>query len=190
MSNPFDNPGRGKPGGPGGGQGGGQGGRAQYEFNEDQNRIIGGLATRMGIVGTITLVAGVLLILASGAGLFLSLGTGGALPEALPAEVKAAMGSATSRLQSLGDLAWYGALAGLFEGLILLALGVFARRGAGRFRAVVNTRGDDITHMMGALDAQRRLFGVVATLLVLAVLIGVANTGFQLWQQYGHQLPF
>lgn len=181
MSNPFDNPGgRGRP----------AGAPSQYEFNEDQNRIIGGLATRMSIVGTVTLVAGVLLLLASGLGVFLSLGKGSSLPANLPAEVVTAMGSATAQLQQFGDLAWYGALAGLFEALILVALGVFARRAARRFRLVVDTRGDDITHLMGALDAQRRLFGVVATLLVLAVLIGVANTGFQLWQQYGGKLPF
>jgi hypothetical protein len=163
---------------------------SNYEFNADQNRIIGGLATRMGIVGTVALVAGLLIIIASVFSLLTSTGQLPAPSADLPDEARAALTQASAAIKSYGNNAYYAALGGLFQGLLLLALGIFARRGASGFRAVVHTQGDDITHLMGALDAQRRFFGVVATVLTLAILIGVANTAFQLYQRFGHSLPW
>lgn len=169
----------------------------QYEFNNDQNRIIGGLARRMNIVGTVTMVFAFFTLLVAGFTAFVSKRGLRDLPQDVLDKLNQAAPEAqnlltglNSQLQNYGETGWQVALTGLFQGLILLALAVFTKHAAKKFSLVVNTQGNDITHLMGALDAQRRLFGVMATLIVVAVLLVVVSAGLQFYAQSGGQLPF
>lgn len=55
-------------------------------------------------------------------------------------------------------------------GVLLVFLGMMLLRAVSSFRAIVETRGSDITHLMDALGELRKFFGFTAALAVLMIL--------------------
>lgn len=121
-------------------------GPPQYEFNAEQNALMGDLGAKMQFVGTFAIVIGVLGLV----GGVMVLNTRAFNPGAL--------------ILSLLDI----------------AVGAWIRSAGGAFREVVQTRGADVTHLMDALGAVRRVvalfywIGIIAIALLVISLILVA----------------
>lgn len=156
-----------------------------YEFDGGQNKIIESLASKMGTVGFFLSLAGLAVLFAGLAGLLPTLAPVPDLPAQVPPEVTEAVGKWAEQVKAADQTrVYYGALSGLLQAFILLAAAMYTRRSAKAFRQVVQTAGDDIGHLMGALTALRNVFSLTATLLVLAVLVALGAAGISLYYRY------
>ncbi len=84
-------------------------------------------------------------------------------------------------LQCLGGIlnAATGGLPNLLQGIICIIFAVFTYRAADAFRRIVDSVGEDVTHLMVALNSLRSLYrlqviilAVAATILILALFAG------------------
>src|SRR5262249_49404084 len=66
-------------------------------------------------------------------------------------------------------------------GLIFLLQGVWARSSAAAFRKIVDTKGNDVTHLMQALGSLQSMYSMIYLLLVLAILAGLVALGVTLY---------
>lgn len=156
-----------------------------YEFDNEQNRVIDTLASKMGTVGFFLSLAGLAVLVAGLAGLLPTLAPVPELPGQVPPEVGDAVKEWAAQVKAADKTrVYYGALAGLIQAMILLAAAMYTRRSAKAFRKVVQTAGDDIGHLMRALTALRNVFSLTATLLVLAVLVALGAAGISLYYRY------
>jgi len=156
-----------------------------YEFDNEQNKVIGGLASKMGTVGFFLSLAGLAVLFAGLAGLLPALAPVPELPGQIPPEVGAAVSKWAAEVQAADQTrVYYGALSGLLQAMILLAAAMYTRRSAKSFHKVVQTAGDDVGHLMRALTALRNVFSLTATLLVLAVLIALGAAGISLYYRF------
>lgn len=139
----------------------------QYEFTPDQNRLVGGLAHKMGWVGLFFLVVGLLNLLA--AVLLILAASRNQIPAEWLAKVPADLKSQLEQLPGRNQL-WALALNGAVSGLINLLIGVYTRSAARSFQLIVDTQGADVTHLVNALGALNKKYTLLYTLLVVAVL--------------------
>src|SRR5262249_61024951 len=58
-------------------------------------------------------------------------------------------------------------------GLIFLLQGVWTRSAGGSFQKIVATKGNDVTHLMGAISSLRSMYGQLHLLLMVALLAGL-----------------
>jgi hypothetical protein len=116
----------------------------QYEFTSRQNAVIGPLARDMVWVAVPLQLVGVLY----GIGLVVAV-------------VKAVRDP---------HLFLEAALIGLGM-LFYLALGIWTSRAARSFQHIVSTQGQDVTHLMDALDNLRKLYGLLSILVKVYVAI-------------------
>ena len=124
---------------------------AQYEFNDEQNRQISALTDAMRVVGGLMQLLGLAFV------------------------VLAAL-SATGSIQTPG-VAAYGPAIGLGAAAILcLAIGFWTGGAATSFRKIVETKNEDVWHLMNALGSLHNMYGLLRTIilgsLVLAVVAG------------------
>jgi hypothetical protein len=124
---------------------------AQYEFNDEQNRAISGLTDAMRVV----------------AGLLQLLGLAFVVLCAL---------TATGALKA-GVLSGYGPPIGFgVAALLFLCIGFWTGGAATSFRKVVETKNEDVWHLMNALGSLRNMYGLLRTIilggLVLSVIAG------------------
>jgi hypothetical protein len=129
---------------------------AQYEFNDEQNRQISGLTDAMRVV----------------AGLMQLLGLAFVVVCAL---------TATGTIQA-GDRFGYGPAIGLgAAALLCLCIGFWTGGAATSFRKIVETKNEDIWHLMNAIGSLHNMYGLLRTIilasLVMAVVAG-AMVGF------------
>ncbi|MCE9565264.1 MAG: hypothetical protein K8U57_24795 [Planctomycetes bacterium] len=131
---------------------------AQYEFNDEQNRQISGLADAMVVVASLMQLLGLAFV------------------------VLCAL-AVTSVVQSGGG---YGPPIGLgAAALLCLCIGFWTGGSASSFRKIVETKNEDIWHLMNALGQLQNMYGLLRTIilgsLVLSVialtLIGVSLSG-------------
>ncbi len=156
-----------------------------YEFDDAQNKVIDGLASKMGTVGFFLSLAGLAVLFAGLAGLLPTLAPIPELPGQVPPEVGEAMSKWADQVKAQDQTrVYYGALAGLIQAMILLAAAMYTRRSAKNFQKVVQTAGNDISHLMQALTALRNVFSLASTLLVLAVLLALGAAGISLYYRY------
>ena len=130
---------------------------AQHEFTDEQNRTIGGLAAAM----------------ATAAGLLQLLGLAFVVLLGLQAAVAVQTGVG------------YGPVAGLgAAALLCLTVGFWTSAAAGSFRRVVESRNEDVWHLMNALRKLHGMYSLLRTIvfgsLVLAV-VGLALIAFTLF---------
>jgi hypothetical protein len=130
---------------------------AQYEFNDEQNKEISALTDAMRVV----------------AGLMQLLGLAFVVLTALTAMDVINVGGNR-----------YGPVIGLgVAALICLCIGFWTGSSATSFRKVVETKNEDIWHLMNALGSLHKMYGLLRTIilgsLVLAV-VGVAMVAFTL----------
>jgi hypothetical protein len=124
---------------------------AQYEFNDEQNRQISALADSMRVV----------------AGLMQLLGLAFVVLCAL---------TATGAIKA-GTAYGYGPVIGLGSAALLcLCIGFWTGGSATSFRKIVETKNEDIWHLMNALGSLSGMYGLLRTIilasLVLAVIAG------------------
>jgi hypothetical protein len=132
---------------------------AQYEFSEEQNRQISGLADAMKVT----------------AGLMQLLGLAFVILCTL---------SITGAVQTGGG---YGPPVGLgASALLCLCIGFWTGGSANSFRKIVETKNEDIWHLMNAMGQLHNMYALLRTIilgsLVLAV-VGLALAGVALMKQ-------
>jgi len=67
-----------------------------------------------------------------------------------------------------------GPQSGFAESLVMTVFGFWTQRAGDRFTKIVKTTGSDVTHLMGALDDLRKMYGVVRYVIVFFFLLLVA----------------
>jgi hypothetical protein len=122
----------------------------QYEFTDEQNRTISQLADGMGTVATLTKLLGLAFLVFFGLTLY-------------------------HAVQVKGD---YAPAAGLGAGTLLcLAIGFWTGGSARSFRRVVESKNEDVWHLMNALESLRNMYGMLRGIILLSlVLIAVGLT--------------
>jgi hypothetical protein len=125
-----------------------------YEFSAPENVLIRQLVEAMRFVAAASLALGALVLI---------LGLAGVLTQG-----RASLGPA------LGNFA---------QCLVFVLIGVWLTRAVDAFNKIVESRGDDITHLLQAITELTRVFRLQQTVFVLALLITVLSIGVQglLW---------
>jgi hypothetical protein len=124
-----------------------------YEFSEEQNKTIGSLAYSMRGVGFFYAVLGLASLAFYGYTLYrMVLGSG--------LEIKDAFTWNLIQNQSVQ---------GIVSGLLFLIFGILTRSAAGHLQRVVDTRGDDVAHLMTALGRLGGAFRLLYFVIVIAL---------------------
>ena len=127
-----------------------------YEFNDEQNRVIGHLGARMTTVGGIQLLLG-LLLLALAAMLLLAWQNGHTMgPAAIPGWLP-------------------GATVAVFAFLPLM-IGGWVRSAGGSFKRVAESQNRDMWHLMNALQSLDSIFSLMSRLIWIVVLLALLLT--------------
>lgn len=154
----------------------------QFEFNGQQSDTIRGLAYRMGGVGFVFLLLGMLQV-AYGISVFIV----GRNPEKLMMQVAERLKVPVEQIpkeQFNQASLTIMALAICLVGLIHFLIGIWTRQSAMGFTAVANTRGQDITRLMEALTSLKKMYGLVYNIMLVGALIVVGSLGYSLFQQW------
>jgi hypothetical protein len=121
---------------------------AQYEFTEEQNRQISGLADAMRVTGGLMQLLGLA---------FLILCTL----------------SVTGGVQSSGG---YGPQVGLGAAAIMcLCIGFWTGGSANSFRKIVETKNEDVWHLMNALGQLHNMYGLLRTIILGSLVLAVVG---------------
>ena len=155
---------------------------SQYEFTPGQNEEIGSLAHKMRWVGLFFVVVGVLSLIM---GLLLLVAI---FQDKLPADwVNQLPEEAQSQMDDLppNDQLWGFVINAGISGLVYLLIGIWTRSAAASFQQIVDTRGRDIAHLMGALGSLRNMYGLIYTLLVITLILLLIGLGLSLYGQFG-----
>jgi hypothetical protein len=162
-------------------------GASEFEFDDAQNQTIGTLARRMGLVGFVLIFFGALQMINGVSTLFLSRD-----PDRMLAGAEKA-GMSPEQLDMLkeslaGDF-WsspltVSAIAFTIAGLFLLMIGIWTRQAAGGFGGIVQTRGQDVSRLMKALDALNSTFGIIYYTILTAAIISLVSLGISLWHSW------
>jgi hypothetical protein len=168
-----------------------------YEFTDDQNKLIGSLAGKMRFVGLFAVVLGVINLLLA------ILVVVAVYRDRIPAEWKTKtneyMDKAREKLPedvrkqseqySLdklppNDHLWGIAIGSGFTGLFYLLMGVWTRSAGASFKKIVDTRGDDIKHLMDGMGSLHQMYSLLYTLLVIVLLAGIVSLGLTLYKYF------
>jgi hypothetical protein len=159
-----------------------------YEFNQDQNSLIGDLAGRMRGVGLFLAVVGLLNLLA--AALMIVAIYRAKLPQAYVDAVVAKVSEAaktdvTAQLANLppDTHLWGMAFASAINGLIYVLIGSWTRNAGGSFKSIVDTKGSDIGHLMEGLGSLNKMYQLIATLIAFGLLLFIATIGLFIYAQ-------
>jgi hypothetical protein len=172
----------------------------QYEFTEQQNSELRNLAGKMRFVGFFSAGFGVIALLIclltvaflfrdrlpSGfrekAGEYLKKAQA-SLPEDLKQQASEyALDKIPTGHNFLTGLAIFTGV----TGLIFLLQGVWMRSSAASFQQIVDTRGNDISHLMNAVGSLRSMYGQVYLLLLAGLLCGLVAIGLTVYHYFGH----
>lgn len=126
----------------------------KYEFNENENKIIKNLAGSMGVVSIPCVFLGLAYLAVL----------------ALNWEVLT------------GDKAMLGTALGLGVGMLsFLGIAAWTRRSSLAFRKITTTSGDDVNHLMEALNNLRKMYSMLSSVVVLFSLLVLAGIGLGLY---------
>jgi hypothetical protein len=158
----------------------------QYEFTQEQNVLIGSLASKMGFVGLFFFVVGLINILIA---LLVVLAVfRDRVPQKwidqLPADSKAKFEEQKDKMPTNNHL-WGIAINAGMVGLFYVVMGGWTRSAGGSFRQIVTTQGSDISHLMKALSSLHSMYALVYTLLVVTLLVGLVGLVLTLYTQFG-----
>ena len=121
----------------------------EYEFSPEQNELIARLSNAMRWVSVPMLALGALCMV----NLIMSL-------------VWLVQTKSYQDWHAIGTMLYL-----LFSTLLFLAFAVWTSRSSLAFRQITETSGRDISHLMGALDDLRKVYGVLATFVKVFVVI-------------------
>jgi hypothetical protein len=173
---------------------------AQYEFTERENSQLRTLAGRMSFVGFFSAAFGVLALLTclltvlfifhdrlpagfrEKAGEYLKKAQA-SLPEDLKNQ---ASDYALDRIPTGHNFLTGVAIFTGVTGLIFLLQGIWTRSSAASFQKIVDTRGNDIGHLMSAVGSLESMYGQIYLLLLGGLLAGVIALGLTLYHYFGH----
>jgi hypothetical protein len=160
----------------------------EYEFTPEQNNLIGALAGRMRGVGLFLIVLALLNLLFTV--LVVAVIYRARLPQDYVDTVMKKVGEATKTdvQKELANLPpdkhlWGVAVFSAVNFLIYLLVGVWTREAAGSFRKIVDTQGNDMSHLMSALAALNKMYTLIYTLIVLGLLLFLAAVGYFAYSQ-------
>jgi hypothetical protein len=119
---------------------------AQYEFNDEQNREISALADAMRVVASLMQLLGLAFV------------------------VLCAL-TATGAIQVGGG---YGPVIGLGSAALLcLCIGFWTGSSCTSFRKIVETKNEDIWHLMNALGSLHNMYGLLRTIILGSLVLAV-----------------
>lgn len=150
-----------------------------YEFTGDQNYLLSRLAGKMGLVGTVCVLFGVVYLLSAVSVLPLL------FQERLPPEALEKIPADVLARVPGHNYLWGVVLQLAVAGAVFLAIGIWTRSAAASFRDIVATTGRDISNLMAALDAMHKMYALLATLIVATVIASLVGLGLQLFLRYG-----
>jgi hypothetical protein len=149
-----------------------------YEFTETQNRGIGSLARKMRLVGLVAVVLGAVELIL---GLLLLIY---AFRDQLPAEVlRRIPEDALKQLPPPSQL-WAVVVQAATSALIFLLIGMWTRSAAREFQQIVDTRGQDISHLMNALGSLHKMYSLLYTIIVVGILAFLLSIGMLLYARF------
>jgi hypothetical protein len=160
----------------------------QYEFDASQNEAIGTLARRMGLVGIVLMIFGVLQIINGVSAMIISRNPQRMLDSAEKA------GMSADQLELLKEATAGGfwsspltvsAIAFVVTGLLLLLVGAWTQMAAGNFARIVKTKGQDISRLMDGLGALNLMYGMIYYIVLVAAVITVLSLIINLVQAWG-----
>ena len=159
--------------------------QSQYEFSQQENTLIGSLASKMSFVGLFFVVVGVLNLLM--AVLLVVAIYRNRVPESwvnqLSADAKKQVEEQADKLPPNNQL-WGMTLNLGLVGLFYLLMGTWTRSAAASFKEIVQTRGGDISHLMKALSSLHSMYALLYMLLLITLLLGLAFLGLALYQRF------
>ena len=121
---------------------------AQYEFNDEQNRQISGLTDAMRVVAGLMQLMGLAFV------------------------VLCAL-TATEAVQ-IGHYSRYGIPIGFgAAALLCLCIGFWTGSAATSFRKIVETKNEDIWHLMNAVGSLHNMYGLLRTIILGSLVLGV-----------------
>jgi hypothetical protein len=159
----------------------------QYEFDEAQNQSIGTLARRMGLVGFVMMLFGLLQLINGVSAMIISRNPGrmletaeqaGLSPDQLKLLKEATVGGFWSSPLTVSAIAF------VLSGLLLILMGSWTQMAAGNFARIVKTKGQDIARLMDGLGALNLMYGMIYYLLIVAALLSLASLVISLIQTW------
>ena len=133
----------------------------QYEFTDDQNKTISELAEGMGSVALLMKLLGLAFLVFFGLTLY-------------------------HAIQTQSN---YAPVAGLGAGTLLcLAIGFWTGGSSHSFRRIVETKNEDVWHLMNALEGLRSMYGLLRGITILSLvllMVGLGVTGFMMLGKSG-----
>jgi hypothetical protein len=117
------------------------------EFSGTDSQTIGTLGKNMNVVGLYLMFAGILYVV-------------GAVTHVVEGIVK----------KDVGLAVWGGLHAGV-GAIIFLLMGSWTRGASASFRQVVQTQGSDVSHLMTALSNLNKVYALLATFIIMALII-------------------
>jgi hypothetical protein len=148
----------------------------EYEFDSSQSAVIRDLAGKMGGVGFVFILFGMLQI-AYGVAVWLSTRT----PDRL-AEAAARAGVPLERVSPQAMM--ISAFAMALVGLVYFLVGLWTRQAATSFALVANTRGQDISRLMEAMASLNKMYALVYNLMLLGAVIILVSIGLNLYHAW------
>jgi hypothetical protein len=123
----------------------------QYEFTDEQNRTISGLADGMRTAATLVQLLGLALLVFAGLSAYQAIKVEGA---------------------NWGPAAGLGAAT-----LFVLTVGFWTGSAAHSFRRIVETKNEDIWHLMNALESLRGMYGLLRGIVMVSLFLAVVGLG-------------
>jgi len=133
-----------------------------YEFTDEQNKTISELADGMGGVALLMKLLGLAFLVLFGLTLY-------------------------HAIQTQGN---YAPAAGLGAGTLLcLAIGFWTGGSAHSFRRIVETKNEDVWHLMNAIESLRNMYGLLRGIVLLSLvllMVGLGVTGYMMIAKGGY----
>jgi hypothetical protein len=170
----------------------------RYEFTEEQNRQIGGLAGKMRFVGVFSILFGLfalLITLLTVLFIFRDRLPSGfrekakeyyqKAKEKLPDDLKTqAEEYSLDKVPTDNSFLIGVAIFSAVTGLIFLLQGAWTRSSAGSFQKIVDTQGSDISNLMNAIGSLHTMYGLLYLLLAAALLGGLLAIALTLYRYF------
>jgi hypothetical protein len=161
----------------------------EYEFTQEQNKVIGALAGRMRGVGMFLVFIALLNFLVTA--LVVTAIYRAKLPPDYVQKVLTKASETTkadvqSQLENLppDNQLWGIAMSSGVNGLIYLLIGAWTWSASRSFQKIVDTTGRDIHHLMDAVSSLHKMYALIYTLIVIALLALLVATGIFIYAHF------
>ncbi|HJZ57362.1 MAG TPA: hypothetical protein VKE74_20505 [Gemmataceae bacterium] len=120
----------------------------QYEFSDEQNKAFSGLADAMGTVSTLMKLLGLSFVVFFGMLIY----------------------------HAIQTKSGYGPAAGIGAAMLLfLAIGFWTGSAAHSFRRIVETKNEDIWHLMNAVESLKNMYGMLRSIIMLSLVLVIVG---------------